>query len=125
MADIAAGGRVPVPTVKVSGRRRAAGIYGAIVTAAILDVAGGKLSTDALVVAVVATLVVYWLAGLSGFAAANVGLVTAVVVLMVHAWAAGRSARLRGRQLLVTTSIAAGLGLAMILLKDLVLIHLH
>ena len=174
MADIAAGGRVPVPTVKVSGRRRAAGIYGAIVTAAILDVAGGKLPTDALVVAVVATLVVYWLAeeyadllgeqvesgaiptwdfirgrlyatwpmvsasylpllalvlarvaGLSGFAAANVGLITAVLVLMVHAWAAGRSARLRGRQLLVTTSIAAGLGLAMILLKDVILTHVH
>ena len=135
---------------------------------------GGKLPTDALVVAVVATLVVYWLAeeyadllgeqvesgsvptwdfirgrldatwpmvsasylpllalvlarvaGLSPFAAANVGLITAVLVLMVHAWAAGRSARLRGRQLLVTTSIAAGLGLAMILLKDVVLTHVH
>ena len=48
-----------------------------------------------------------------------------VLVLLVHAWAAGRSARLRGRQLLVTTSIAAGLGLAMILLKDVVLTHVH
>jgi hypothetical protein len=174
MADIAAGDRLPAPSAKMSGRRRAAGIYGAIVTAAILDAAGGKLSTDALVVAVVATLVVYWLAeeyaellgeqveggavptwdfirgrlddtwpmvsasflpllalvlarvaGLSGFAAANVGLVTAVVVLMVHAWAAGRSARLHGRQLLFTISIAAGLGLAMIVLKDVVLTHVH
>ena len=70
-------------------------------------------------------LVLARVAGLSAFAAANVGLVTAVLVLMVHAWAAGRSARLRGRQLLVTTSIAAGLGLAMILLKDVVLTHVH
>jgi len=64
-------------------------------------------------------------AGLSGFAAANVGLVTAVVVLMVHAWAAERSAHLHGRQLLVATSIAAVLGLAMILLKDVVLTYVH
>ena len=62
MADIAADGRLPAPSVKMPGRRRAAGIYGAIVTAAILDVAGGKLPTEALVVAVVATLLVYWLA---------------------------------------------------------------
>jgi hypothetical protein len=47
------------------------------------------------------------------------------VVLMVHAWAAGRSAHLHGRQLLVATSIAAVLGLAMILLKDVVLTHVH
>jgi hypothetical protein len=59
MADIAPGGRPPAPSARMSGRRRAAGIYGAIVTAAILDAAGGKLPTDALVVAVVATLVVY------------------------------------------------------------------
>jgi len=52
MVDIAAGGRLPtLPSAKMSGRRRAAGIYGAIVTAAILDVAGGKLPTDTLVVA--------------------------------------------------------------------------
>jgi hypothetical protein len=46
----------------MSKRRRAAGIYGAIITAAILDTAGGRLSTDALVAAVVGTLFVYWLA---------------------------------------------------------------
>ena len=61
MADIAAGGRLPAPAGKTSKRRRAAGIYGAIITAAILDAAGGTIPTDALVVAVVATLVVYWL----------------------------------------------------------------
>jgi hypothetical protein len=43
------------------GRRRAAGIYGAIVTAAIFAASSG-LSTAALVAAVVITLVVYWLA---------------------------------------------------------------
>jgi len=32
---------------------------------------------------------------------------------------------LRGRQLLFVTMAAAGLGLVMILLKDLVLLHLH
>jgi len=174
MANIAAGGALPLPSAKTSGRRRAAGIYGAIITAAILDTAGGRLPTDALVAAVVGTLVVYWLAeeyaellgeqveggvvpswtyirdeltatwpmvsaaflpmlvlllakvaGASALVAANAGLVTVVVLLVVHSWAAGRSAQLRGRRLLFATSIAAGLGLAMILLKDLVLIHLH
>ena len=174
MVNIAPGGRLPVPAAKTAGRRRAAGIYGAIITAAILDTAGGRLPTDALVAAVVGTLLVYWLAeeyaellgeqaeggivptwpyirdelvatwpmvsaaflpmlallaarvaGASALVAANVGLVTVVVLLIVHAWTAGRSAQLRGRRLLFATSIAAGLGLAMILLKDLVLIHLH
>ena len=50
------------PAAGNPGRRRAAGIYGAIITAAILDTAGGRLSTTALVVAVVVTLLVYWLA---------------------------------------------------------------
>jgi hypothetical protein len=50
------------PAAKNLGRRRAAGIYGAIITAAILDTAGGHLPTLPLVVAVVVTLVVYWLA---------------------------------------------------------------
>jgi hypothetical protein len=50
------------PAAENLGRRRAAGIYGAIITAAILDTAGGHLPTLPLVVAVVVTLVVYWLA---------------------------------------------------------------
>ena len=174
MADIAAGGRLPATAAKTSKRRRAAGIYGAIITAAILDAAGGTIPTDALVVAVVATLVVYWLgeeyadllgeqveggvvpswahirdelaatlpmvsasylplltlvlarvAGASALAAANVGLITAAVLLTFHAWSAGRSAQLRGWQLLTASSVAAGLGLAMIVLKDLVMTHLH
>jgi hypothetical protein len=45
-----------------SARRRAAGVYGAIVTAAILAAAGGTLRTVALAVAVVVTLIVYWVA---------------------------------------------------------------
>jgi hypothetical protein len=57
MAGIAAGGEIqPGPAARTLGRRRAAGIYGAIITAAILDTAGGHLSTAALVVAVVVTL---------------------------------------------------------------------
>ena len=174
MADIAASGRLPAPPAKTSGRRRAAGIYGAIVTAAILDAAGGKLPTDTLVVAVVATLVVYWLAeqyaellgeqvqggavptwdyirgqldatwpmvsasflpllavvlarlvGASAYAAANIGLAAAILLLTAHGWLAARAAKLRGWRLLVTVSVAVALGLVMVVLKDLVLIHLH
>jgi hypothetical protein len=50
------------PAAENLGRRRAAGIYGAIVTAAILDTAGGHASTTALVISVVVTLLVYWIA---------------------------------------------------------------
>src|SRR5215470_17102744 len=44
--------------VMTAGRRRAAGIYGAIVTAAIIAAVGGQVRTRALAV----TLVVYWIA---------------------------------------------------------------
>ena len=175
MAGIVAGGGIQLGTAaKNLGRRRAAGIYGAIITAAILDTAGGHLPTAALVVSVVVTLLVYWLAeeyaelvgeqvqggrlpgrehilgalaatwpmvsasflpllalvlarlaGASALAAANVGLAAAVVLLTIHGWLAGRAAQLRSWQLFFATSVAAGLGLVMILLKDLVLIHLH
>ena len=176
MADVAAGDEKIQrgPTAKNVGRRRAAGIYGAIVTAAILDTVGGHVSTVALVISVVVTLLVYWLAeeyaevlgeqveggrlpsrayiwaalaatwpmvtasylpllalvlarlaGASALAAANAGLVAAIALLMFHGWLAGRAAQLRSWQLFFATSIAAALGLVMILLKDLVLIHLH
>jgi hypothetical protein len=175
MASVAAGGGAEFgPAAENQGRRRAAGIYGAIITAAILDTAGGHVSTAALVVSVVVTLLVYWIAeeyaevlgehttgghlpsrssiqgalistwpmvtasylpllavvlaavaGASKLTAANAGLVVAVVLLTVHGWLAGRAAQLQGRKLVVATSIAAGLGLVMILLKDLVLLHLH
>ena len=175
MTGIAAGGEAQLqPMAENQGRRRAAGIYGAIITAAILDTAGGQVSTAVLVVSVVVTLLVYWIAeeyaealgeqsaggrlpsrasiraalvatwpmvtssfvpllavlvatvaGASLLTAANVGLVVAVVVLTLHGWLAGRAAQLQGRKLLVATSVAAVLGLVMILLKDLVLLHLH
>ena len=174
MTGIAAGGTAPETPVAAKRRRRSAGIYGAIITAAILDTAGGGMSTEALVIAVVVTLVVYWLAeeyaellgeqaeggklptwarirealaetwpmvsasfvpllalviarlaGASSLTAANVGLVAAVVLLVFHGWSAARASQLRGRQLLLTMSIAVALGLVMIALKDVVLIHLH
>jgi len=162
------------PVAENLGRRRASGIYGAIITAAILDTVGGHASTTVLVISVVVTLLVYWIAeeyaevlgehtaggrlpsrayilgalaatwpmvsasfapllavvlatlvGASALTAANVGLVVAMVLLTIHGWLAGRAAQLQGWKLLVATSLAAGLGLVMILLKDLVLIHLH
>jgi hypothetical protein len=175
MAGIVAGGGVESrPGAKDVGRRRAAGIYGAIITAAILAAVGGHLRTAAVVVSVVVTLLVYWLAeeyaellgeqiaggrlptrayirealaatwpmvsasylpllalllaraaGAAAGEAANVGLVAAVVLLTAHGWWAARSAQLHGRPLLLATSVAAALGLAMIALKDLVLVHLH
>ena len=175
MTSVVAGdGAQLEPAAENQGRRRAAGIYGAIITAAILDTAGGHVSTSVLVVAVVVTLLVYWIAeeyaevlgeqaaggqlptrvsiqdalvstwpmvtasflpllavvvakvaGASALTAANVGLVVAIALLTVHGWLAARSARLQGWKLLWATSIATGLGLVMILLKDLLLIHLH
>ena len=156
------------------GRRRAAGIYGTVVTAAIIDTAGGHVGTANLVVAVIATLVVYWaaeqyagllgehteagrlprwptvratlaaswpmvaasyipllavvaarLAGASHSGAALAGLIAALVLLVGLGWSAGRVAGLRGKSLLAATLIAAGLGVMMILLKELVLLHLH
>ena len=175
MTSIAAGDAAALgPAAENTGRRRAAGIYGAIITAAILYTVGWHASTTVLVISVVVTLLVYWIAeeyaevlgehtaggqlpsrasiqgalistwpmvtasylpllavvlaavaGASKLTAANVGLVVAVVLLTVHGWLAGRAAQLQGRKLLVATSVAAGLGLVMILLKDLVLLHLH
>src|SRR5215467_14332159 len=151
MAGIAAGGERPKTPAEVKRRRRSAGIYGAIITAAILDTAGDRMSTGALVIAVVVTLVVYWLAEeyaellgeqvegghlptwvrIREALAATWPMVSAsfapllvvvVVRLAVHGWSAGRASKLRGRQLLLTTSIAIALGVAMIALKDLVLL---
>jgi len=175
MAGITAGGEVRTgPAAGNAGRRRAAGIYGAIITAAIIAAAGGHLRTGALVVSVVVTLVVYWLAeeyaellgeqatggmlpsraymrqalaatwpmvsasylpllalvlaraaGASSYVAANVGLAATILLLVTHAWMAARAARLRGWRLLFAVSVAAALGLTMVVLKDLVLLHLH
>jgi hypothetical protein len=173
MVEIAAGGQESGPKAR-AGRRRASGIYGAIVTAAILATAGNELHTGGLVVAVVITLVVYWLAeeyaellgeqaeggrvptwdyirgslaatwpmvtasfvplvalvlarlaGVSIPVADNVGLATAIALLMIHGWSAARAAQLRGWQLAWATSVALTLGLVMVVLKDVVLLHLH
>jgi hypothetical protein len=157
-----------------AGRRRATGIYGAIITASIMTAVGASLPTLALALSVLVTLVVYWLAeeyaevlgrqatgghlptwayirtrlanswpivsasflplavlvvarlaGASAIAAANFGVGAAIVLLIAHGWAAGRAARLKGWQLTASTSVAAVLGLVMVVLKNLVLLHLH
>lgn len=164
----------PGRAARSSGRRRAAGIYGTIITAAVIAATGVRLTTSALVVSVVVTLLVYWVAeeyaellgeqleaghlptwrevrtalaatwpmvsasyvpllalvlarwlGASPSAAANVGLVVAVMLMIFYGWSAGRAARVDGKRLVVITSVAAALGLMMIVLKDVVLIHLH
>jgi hypothetical protein len=65
------------------------------------------------------------LAGASTLAAANIGLAAAIVPLTVHGWLAGRATQLRSWNLFLATSVAAGLGLVTIALKELVLNHLH
>jgi hypothetical protein len=90
----------PGRTARSSGRRRAAGIYGTIITAAVIAATGVRLTTLALVVSVLVTLLVYWVAE-------------------------EYAARVGGKRLFVITSMAAALGLMMIVLKDVVLIHLH
>jgi len=173
MAGVSAGAQPGTPA-RNRAPRRAAGIYGTIITAAILAAIGDHVHTLPLTVSILVTLVVYWLAeeyaellgeqlegghlptwadvrtalaatwpmvtasyipllavilahllGASLSAAANAGLAVAIVLLMIYAWSAGRAAQLRGRQLLIITAAAAALGLLMIILKDVVLIHLH
>jgi len=63
MTSIAASdGAQPGPAAGNLGRRRTSGIYGAIITAAILGTVGGHASTTVLVISVVVTLLVYWIA---------------------------------------------------------------
>ncbi|HBW21605.1 MAG: hypothetical protein ACLPN6_26385 [Streptosporangiaceae bacterium] len=171
MAGISPSGAQPART---PGRRRAAGIYGTIITAAVLAAAGDHVPALPLAVSILITLAVYWVAeeyaellgeqleggrvptwpdvrsalaatwpmvsasyipllalllarllGASSSNAATVGLLVAVVLLSIYAWSAGRAAQLRGRQLLVITSVAAAIGLLMVVLKDVVLLRLH
>ena len=51
--------------------------------------------------------------------------VTALLLLVYHGWSAGRAANLRGGPLLAATSVAVALGVVMVVLKDVVLLHLH
>ncbi len=153
---------------------RAAGIYGAIITASIMAAAGNTLTTLALALSVLTSLVVYWLAeryaevlgsvaadgrlptwrhirvalagswpivsasfapllallaarlaGATASTAATVGVVTALVLLTIHGWAAARAAELHGWRLAVAASVAAALGLVMVVLKNFVILHLH
>jgi hypothetical protein len=154
-------------------RRRGPGIYGTIITAAVLAVAGPSESGTDLAVSVLVTLLVYWVAeqysdllgdlhgghlpswrsvgsalrgswgmvsasffplgallfaellGASTTIAANVGLAMAVLLLMVYAWQAGHAARLTGWRLTIVTSLAAVLGLLMVVLKDVVILSMH
>jgi len=62
MAGTAAGGTQAGPSAITPGRRRAAGIYGAIITAAVLAAGGNQLPTRTLAVSVLVTLLVYWIA---------------------------------------------------------------
>ncbi len=50
------------PEARTAGRRREAGIYGTVITAAVLAVGGNHLAVAPLAVTVVVTLAVYWLA---------------------------------------------------------------
>ncbi|MEP7191837.1 MAG: hypothetical protein ABI903_03120 [Actinomycetota bacterium] len=62
MAGTAAGGAQASPSAMTPGRGRASGIYGAIITAAVLAAAGEQLPTRALAASVLITLLVYWIA---------------------------------------------------------------
>jgi hypothetical protein len=162
------------PSAQARAQGRAAGIYGAIITASIMAAAGNSLTTPALALSVLTTLVVYWLAeryaevlgkqaadgrlptwrhirvalagswpivsasftpllallaarlaGATASSAATVGVVTALVLLTIHGWAAARAAELHGWRLAAATSVAAALGLVMVVLKNFVILHLH
>jgi hypothetical protein len=159
---------------RVDRRRRASGIYGTVITAAVLASAGAVLRTAGLAVAVLLTLIVYWTAeqyaevlgeqaehghlpswariragllstspmisaayipvlvliaarllGGTRTIAANIALAVAVLLLMTHGWSSGRAAELRGTRLVTVTLIAGSLGLALIVLKNFVITHLH
>lgn len=65
------------------------------------------------------------LSGLSNPGAASAALASAIVMLAIYAWTAGHAAQLRGLRLALVTGIAALLGILMIVLKNVVLVHLH
>ena len=65
------------------------------------------------------------LAGADPLVSYNAGLLAAIALLTVFSWAAARAAGLRNWRLLGATLIAAGLGLLMIALKDLLIPQLH
>jgi hypothetical protein len=62
MRDASSDGAQPAAPARSAGRRTAVGIYGTIITAAILASAGDELKTPELALSVLITLVVYWVA---------------------------------------------------------------
>ena len=116
MAGIAGGGAPSGRPARAPLRRRAAGIYGTIITAAVLAATGDHAATLPLAISVLVTLLVYSVA-------------EEYAELLGEQLESRAGARLgrypRGRQQLAITSIAAALGLLMIILKDVILIHLH
>jgi hypothetical protein len=72
----------------------------------------------------VVTLLVARLGGAPDAVAADIAL-GAAILLVGHAWSVARAARLRGRQLMAMMCVAAGFGVAMVVLKHVVLVHFH
>jgi hypothetical protein len=72
-----------------------------------------------------AVLILARLAGVSAADAANAGVAVALALLTLHGWSAARAAQLRGWRLAGATAIAAALGVIMVVLKNLVINHLH
>jgi hypothetical protein len=62
MAGISASGAQSGPSARTPSRRHAAGIYGTIITAAVLAAAGDHLPALPLAVSILITLLVYWVA---------------------------------------------------------------
>lgn len=70
-------------------------------------------------------LVLASLLGAASSTAATIALVEAIAILTLFAWSACRAAGLRGVPMIAVTVIAAALGVLMIVLKNVVLVHLH
>jgi hypothetical protein len=66
-----------------------------------------------------------WLFGASSSAAATAGLVMAIVMLLVYAWFAAHAAKLAALPTAVIAVVALALGVLMVILKNVVLVHLH
>jgi len=164
----------PQPASSRAGRRYAAGVYGTIITGAILATSGPRRDAIPLTASIIFTLVVYWLAeqysellgehlgggrlpgwrqirrglartwpmvaaslfpllaldlarafGASQQWSALAALIVAMIMLLVYGWLAGRASALRRGQQLLIALVTALLGVVMVVLKVLVLTHLH
>jgi hypothetical protein len=137
----AAGGKLPTLALAISVLVTLVVYWVAEEYAEVLgeQVTGGELPTLASIRAALAStwpmvsasylpllaLVITRVAGASASVAANVGLLVAVLLLIYHGWTAARASKLHGWRFAGAVLTAAALGLVMILLKDVVLIHLH